>query len=92
MFCPADEAVFCTGKYILTQENVDVGHISNTATAAAATPLGTGGGGGTVLSELDSDDQSWSLYPEISVGERKKGRQALHLLAVLCCFDERAVS
>lgn len=70
--------MFCSGNYILTQENVDAGHISNTATAVAATPLGTGGGGGKVLSESDSDYQSWSLYPEISVGESKKaGRHCI---------------
>ena len=71
-FCPADKKISCTGRYTLTQTNVDGAHIFNTATAIAS-PLAGGdddSADGSISGE-DSDMVSWLLHPDILVGEMK---------------------
>ncbi|CAM9230892.1 unnamed protein product [Scytosiphon promiscuus] len=70
-FCPADERIICTGNYTLTQASVDIGYISNTATATAYPPSAAAGNitdyESGIMSVEDGNHVSWLLYPAISV-------------------------
>lgn len=67
MFCPTDEAISCTGSYVLTQADVDSASITNVATATALPPAV---GGNDTISSEDSDWVMWSIHPALTLGEQ----------------------